>query len=145
MQLLPLTNVNDAHTDFVKSRLNGQDTTGDASQSLLPADQGQHSPESAKEKKQHYEEMILSRWPYIAAGCIVFLLLSIGLCIWRCCCRRGKRSRKAKGGVLPAQDSSYMPLHDPGSSVSLQKLDRNSYSGNHNHGGYGAGGHYTGS
>jgi len=144
VQLLPLTNVNDAHSDFVKVRLNGQDTTGDASKSLLPADQGQHSPESAKEKKQHYEEMVLSRWPYILAGCLIFLVLCIGLCIWRCCCRRGKKSRKTKGGVLPAQGSSYMPLHDPGSSVSLQKLDGNSYSGNHNHGGYGAGGHYSG-
>jgi hypothetical protein len=142
VQLLPLTNVNDAHSDFVKVRLNGQDTTGDPAKSLLPADQGQHSPESEKEKKQHYEEMVLSRWPYILAGCFLFLVLCVGLCIWRCCCRRGKKSRKTKGAGLPAQNSSYMPLHDPGSSVSLQKLE-NSYSGNHNHGGYGAGGHYS--
>ena len=109
MQLLPLTNVNDAHSDFVKVRLNGQDTTGDPSKSLLPADQGQHSPESAEEKKQHYEEMVLSRWPYILTGLPhVFLLLCIGLCVWRCCCRRKRRSRKTKGELLPR---SKLVLH----------------------------------
>ena len=35
-----------------------------------------------------YEEMILSRWPYIFVGCLAFVLIVSGLIIWRCCCRR---------------------------------------------------------
>ena len=54
IQLLPLTNVEEAHNDFVQVRLNGIDTTGDASQALLPADQEQHSPVSEAEKKKEY-------------------------------------------------------------------------------------------
>ena len=52
VQLLPITDVNTAHKDFVQVRLNGVDTTGDAAHSLLPADQMQHSPISEAEKKK---------------------------------------------------------------------------------------------
>jgi len=129
VQLLSVTNVNDAHTDFIKVRLNGKDNTSDPSKALLPSGQCQSSPESDAEKKAHYEEKILSRWPYILAGCLVFLLLCIGLCVWRCCCRRGKKAKKSKKNtVLPATNSVYMPLHDPASAVNLQQMG-----GNHKH------------
>lgn len=140
VQLLPITNMADAHADFVKVRLNGQDTTGDSSKALLPADQMQHSPESAKEKKQHYEEKVLSRWPYILAGCLVFLTLCIGLCVWRCCCRRGKKVKKSKGGIL-ATPSSYIPIHQNHSNVHmLPGGGQHAQGGHHTTGGHHDGG-----
>ena len=142
MQLLSITNVSAVHTDFVRSRLNGQDTTGSPSKALLPANQCQHSPESAAEKKAHYEEMILSRWPYILVGCLIFLILSIALIIWRCCCRRNKKPKKTKGGLLPDQHTTYAPLHDPSSSLNLKPL--NDPYGENSHGGYDNGGYYKG-
>jgi hypothetical protein len=140
MQLLPLTDVNTAHNDFVQARLHGQDTTGSPSKALLPASQCQHSPESAEEKKQHYEEMVISRWPYILAGCLLFLILAIGLIVWRCCCRRRRRAKKS---VLPAQNTTYAPLHDPNSSLSLKPLG-DSYGGKQSYGNYDHGGYYNG-
>lgn len=52
IQLLPITNVAKAHQDFVNVRLSGVDTTGSASQALLPTSEMQHSPESEEEKKK---------------------------------------------------------------------------------------------
>ncbi|KAI1794873.1 aspartic peptidase A1 [Ganoderma leucocontextum] len=102
IQLLPLTNVAAAHNDFVQVRLAGVDTTGDSAHALLPADQMKHSPISAAEKKKEYEEMILSRWPYIFVGCLVFVLICVGLITWRCCvARRKKREAKSKQMRLP--------------------------------------------
>ncbi|KAJ7601197.1 aspartic peptidase domain-containing protein [Mycena floridula] len=118
IQLLPLTDVQTAHADFVTSRLSGTDTTGAAKWNLLPADQMQHSPVSAEEKKKKYQEMILSRWPYIFVGCLAFVLIIAGLIIWKCCCRkRIQRRREAKAmkapsqGFMPvaAQSSPYLP------------------------------------
>lgn len=54
----------------------------------------QKSPVSEEEKKKKYQEMVLSRWPYILLGCLVFTLGLTGYCIWRCCCRKGRK----KGG-----------------------------------------------
>lgn len=54
IQLLSVTDVNQAHQDFVKVRMNGVDTSGSASQQLVPADQGQKSPVSEAEKKKLY-------------------------------------------------------------------------------------------
>ncbi|KIY46723.1 acid protease, partial [Fistulina hepatica ATCC 64428] len=88
LQMLPITNVEAAHNAFVKERLGGNDTTGDSRWWLVPEADAKSSPVSAEEKKKLYEEMILSRWPYIFAGCFVALLLIIGLIVWRCCCRR---------------------------------------------------------
>lgn len=143
VQLLPLTDPTAAHADFVKLRLNGQDTTGDPSKALLPTSQMQHSPESESERKAHYEETIISRWPYILAGCLAFVVLVVGLCIWRCCCRRGGRmNKKSRDGILAVnQNSSYAPLHNAGSTVGLQPMHGHSYGGGHDHsgGGYGGG------
>ena len=58
IQLLPTTNKTSAHNDFVQVRLNGVDTTGSASQALLPADQGQKSPISEAEKKKMYVTIV---------------------------------------------------------------------------------------
>lgn len=54
IQLLSVTNVTQAHADFVKVRMNGVDTSGSASQQLVPADQGLKSPVSEAEKKKKY-------------------------------------------------------------------------------------------
>jgi hypothetical protein len=94
MQLLSMTNTQSAEQDFVQVRLNGQDTTNDSQWALLPSSQMQHSPVSEAEKKRAYQEYILSRWPYIFGGCFVLILLLIGFCIRRCCCKRGKDGRR---------------------------------------------------
>jgi len=94
IQLLSLTNVQKAKQDFVQVRLSGQDTTSDSRWALLPASQMQHSPVSEAEKKRKYQEYILSRWPYIFIGCVIFVTLLLGFCIWKCCCRRGQDGRR---------------------------------------------------
>ncbi|KAJ8080231.1 hypothetical protein PM082_017061 [Marasmius tenuissimus] len=130
IQLLPLTTSSQAHADFVETRLSGTDTTKDAQFSLLPADQMQHSPVSDEEKKKKYQEMVLSRWPYILTGCLVGVILIIGFVVWKCCCKRkgknAKRSNKAEsamfGGSAPGalggggQSQSYAQLHDSSST-----------------------------
>ena len=46
--------------------------------------------------------MILSRWPYIFVGCLVFVLICVGLITWRCCvARRRRREAKSKQMRLP--------------------------------------------
>jgi hypothetical protein len=55
----------------------------------------QHSPVSEEEKKKKYQEMVLSRWPYIFIGCLVFILLITGYCVWRCC-RKGRKQGSSK-------------------------------------------------
>ena len=56
IQMVGTTNRDAAHADFVKARLNGVDTTGAASQSLLP--HGQTSPLSPGEKALHVEGFV---------------------------------------------------------------------------------------
>ncbi|KAG1742312.1 aspartic peptidase domain-containing protein [Suillus paluster] len=129
VQLFPLTNVESAVNDFIQVRLNGQNLINSSQYALLPASQEQHSPESATEKKQQYEELVLSRWPYILAGCLVFVILLVSYCVWRCCCRRKRLAKKAaknaaqqKGGTAPGSDfknGSYAQLQDSQSTASL--------------------------
>jgi hypothetical protein len=124
VQLLPLTDINAAHTDFVNVRLNGVDTSGDPQYDLLPTSQMQHSPVSEKEKKEMYQEMILSRWPYIFAGCFALVIILLGCCIWRCCCRRrrqrlaaAKKERQTKTASFLApkgDDTVYVALEEQG-------------------------------
>src|SRR5882757_11035664 len=64
VQLLSLTNPTTALADFVKARMNGTDTTGSSSNTLVPASQQAHSPVSAAEKKQHLEGAVARNWPY---------------------------------------------------------------------------------
>ena len=113
VQLLPVTNAAAAKADFISVRLNGVDTTNDPSKALLPASEMQHSPESAAEKKEHYEAEILSRWPYILVGCLVLVGILVVFCIWRCCCRR-KRGRSNRESVGAAFTGSpyYTPLQE---------------------------------
>ncbi|KZP08675.1 acid protease [Athelia psychrophila] len=152
IQLLPITVPATAHTEFVKARLGGVDTTGAASQALVPASQAQHSPESEAEKKEHYEEQVISHWPYILLGCLLFVVLCVSLIVWRCCCRRSGKKGGKKGGFnkgsggrskgLEAGDGaggsasqhgqSYAQLQDPASMVNLQEMrgSTNSYGSN---------------
>ncbi|KAI8978777.1 acid protease [Trametes punicea] len=122
VQLLPLTDVNAAHKDFVQVRLNGVDTTGDPSHALLPPDQMQHSPISEAEKKKAYEEMILSRWPYIFVGCLAFVLIVVGLITWRCCVRR-RRKREAKSASVRLPDTSATPRSPGAHAISFKRLE----------------------
>lgn len=128
IQLLPTTNLQAAHNDFVQVRLGGQDTTGDPQWDLLPASEEQHSPLSANEKKKEYEEKILSRWPEIFVGCLAFVLIVTGIIIWRCCCRKGRKHaccccgrRKPNHAAMEkdlgygsrgAKTDSYLPLQE---------------------------------
>lgn len=129
-QMLPLTNQAAAINDFIQVRTNGENLVNSPQYALLPASQGQHSPKSASEKKHEYEEKILSRWPYIFAGCLVFVLLLLGCCIWRCCKRRRLRRKAAQqkqDGSLstssPATPSRkagpYSQLYDSPSTTTL--------------------------
>ncbi|KAK7028845.1 hypothetical protein VNI00_014858 [Paramarasmius palmivorus] len=127
IQLLSVTDVQQAHTDFVSIRLGGTDTSGDSKWSLLPSDQMQHSPVSDEEKKKKYQEMVLSRWPYILMGCLIFVLLVIGCVIWKCCCRRRFQKKNAKGRKEKGesamfggtgQPASYLPLQEPNTASS---------------------------
>ncbi|KAI0270005.1 acid protease [Gloeopeniophorella convolvens] len=113
VQLLSLTDASSAHSDFVKVRLNGQDTTGSPSKTLLPASQESHSPESAGEKKQHIKGAVERNWPYILIGCLVFVLAVVGCCIWRCCCaRRGKPVRGfVQNPYQTIQEPAPPPMH----------------------------------
>ncbi|KAF7314598.1 Aspartic peptidase A1 [Mycena kentingensis (nom. inval.)] len=132
MQLLPLTDRNSAHADFVKVRLNGVDSTGDAQYALLPTSQQQHSPISEEEKKKNYERMILSRLPYIITGVLAAVALLVGYIVWRCCCRRKRQGKKGFGfgkekvpattrarpgddGFAEQKSETYLPLqvHSP--------------------------------
>ena len=65
--------------------------------------------------------MILSRWPYIFVGCLAFVLIVIGLIVWRCCvARRKKREAKSNSMRLPdtrqrspaAHQVSFMHAND---------------------------------
>ena len=138
IQLLSVTDAAAARQEFIQVRHNGQDETGLAQWQLLPKDQMQHSPVSDEEKKKKYQEMVLSRWPYILAGCLVGVLLIVGLIVWKCCCRRKKApSSKAnnwvnnKGGA--EANTSYVPLQVPAgghSTASLSERGYGSYKGN---------------
>ncbi|OJT08148.1 hypothetical protein TRAPUB_944 [Trametes pubescens] len=105
IQLLSVTDATEARQDFVQLRLNGVDSTNDTAHALLPASQMQHSPISAAEKKKQYEEMILSRWPYIFVGCLAFVIIVISLITWRCCVRKRKQ-REAKAASTRLLDPS---------------------------------------
>ena len=124
---MPLTNIESAVNDFIQVRLGGQNLINSSQYALLPASQQQHSPESAKEKKEQYEEQVLSRWPEILVGCLLFLILLVGYCVWRCCCRRkrlAKKAAKQQGGpgAVPGggfKNSAYAPLQDSQSTTTL--------------------------
>ncbi|PPR00432.1 hypothetical protein CVT24_004493 [Panaeolus cyanescens] len=105
MQMASIIDPVQARKDFVEVRLNGNDTIdSDPRWQLLPADQMQHSPISADEKKKRYQEMILSRWPYIFTGCLLFVLLTVGFCVWKCCCKkRRQRNKERKEAELAAR------------------------------------------
>jgi len=113
VQFLSVINATGAHAGFVKTRLNGTDTTGSASETLLPASQESHSPLSAGEKKQHIEGAIERNWPYIFIGCLVFVALVVGCCIYACCCRRRRKPARPfnKNPYQSIQDPAPPPLH----------------------------------
>ena len=92
VQMVSHTDVARARRDFVTVRLSGDDTIDtDSRWKLLPADQMQKSPVSDEEKKKKYQEMVLSRWPYIFVGCLATVFIIVGFCIWKCCCRKKKK------------------------------------------------------
>lgn len=122
VQLLSLTDETAAVNDFIKVRLNGQDQINSSQYTLLPASQQQDSPESESEKKAQYEEMVLSRWPYILAGCLFVVFLLVGFCIWRCCCRRKRLAKKKaakQAGSTSGNAGPYSQLADSGSTATL--------------------------
>lgn len=120
-----------ARKDFITVRLGGNDTISDPRWSILPANETVHSPVSAEEKKKKYQEMILSRWPYIFVGCLAFVIITVGLCIWKCCCRnRGKKGAAGMAGTTSKKGfkdffskktarESYVPLEAQRSTADL--------------------------
>jgi hypothetical protein len=139
LQLMPTTNVQSAHNDFVQVRMDGTDTTGESRWALLPSSEEVHSPVSEEEKKEEYQEMILSRWPYIFVGCLVFVLIVTGLIIWRCCCRKGRKDRGCCGCCRRKNRStrgleksdSYVPLGGFKNNASTTSFNQSTSSLNH--------------
>ncbi|GLB38616.1 putative peptidase A1 family protein [Lyophyllum shimeji] len=122
IQLASVTNAAQARQDFINVRLGGTDTTNDPKWALLPPDQMQHSPVSEEEKKKKYQELVLSRWPYILTGCLVAVLGIVGFCVWRCCRRKGaKKAGKSKklNQLLSTEPASttYLPLQGQGGAT----------------------------
>ncbi|KAH9989722.1 acid protease [Russula compacta] len=113
VQVLSLTNTTTALADFVKVRLNGQDTTGSSSNTLLPASQESHSPISASEKKQHIEGAIARNWPYIFIGCLAFVLSVMGCGVYACCRRKRHKGARAftKNAYQTIQEPPPPPMH----------------------------------
>jgi hypothetical protein len=143
IQMSSLVDIASARNDFVQIRLAGTDTISDSKWSLLPADQIQHSPISADEKKKKYQEMILSRWPYIFVGCLAFIIIVTGLIIWKCCCKRKKKQsdmdlgpggKNGKKGLFPGKRTrdSYVPLEAQNRSVADLNAPYPPNTGNYN-------------
>jgi len=115
--IMPITNKDKAHDIFVNTRMGGVDVSGDSAHALLPADQGQKSPIPDSEKKKEIQAKILSRWPYIFLGCLVFFLLLVGFGIWKCCKRRRQRREKKMAAELglggrQQGNRTYLELQD---------------------------------
>jgi hypothetical protein len=108
VQLLSVTNASAARADFINVRMGGVDMTGSSSQTLLPASQESHSPISAAEKKQHIEGAVERNWPYILLGCIAFVLIMLGSCIYACFCRKRRRNKS-----LASTKNPYQAIYDP--------------------------------
>ncbi|PCH39890.1 acid protease [Wolfiporia cocos MD-104 SS10] len=129
IQLLSTTNLTEAHETFVQVRMSGVDNTGAKSQWLLPVSQEVHSPETEAEKKEQYEEYVLSRWPEIFVGCLAFVIIVMAIIIWRCCfVRRRRRAAQQDSSLLPTAagrpQSSYKQLEDPSTAtlVDMQRI-----------------------
>lgn len=127
--LMPITNKDKAHTEFVNARMGGVDVSGDAAHALLPPDQAQKSPIPESEKKKELQAKILSRWPYIFLGCLIFVISLVGFGIWKCCKRRRQRREKKLAAELGLEgkgqsDHTYLELQDSnGYGSSRAKLD----------------------
>ena len=128
MQLLSVVDSTAAQKDFVQVRLDGNSSAlNDPKYSLLAVADMQHSPISAEEKKKKYQELILSRWPYIFTGCFAFVLIVTGFVIWKCCCQRGKCCCKRKDRGMDAGGSgsgagAFGKGHKKGQSSGLSAL-----------------------
>lgn len=123
--LMPITDKDKAHSDFVNARMGGVDVSGDSAHALLPADQGQKSPIPESEKKKELQAKILSRWPYIFLGCFIFFLMLVGFGIWKCCKRRRQRRQKKLAAELGLEgkqrgNRTYLELQESNSHGSSQ-------------------------
>jgi Orthoreovirus membrane fusion protein p10 len=105
MQLMSVTDSSAAHIDFVKTRLNGVDSTGDSAHTLLPESQAKHSPQSTAEKAKY---TFYRYWPWLVGGVGLIIVLGLAVLIFRCCC--GTRQRPIRSKFMAG---SYKPLHDP--------------------------------
>jgi len=138
VRLLPTTDREAAHRDFVNVRMGGVDVSGDSAHALLPQSQAKSSPESSKEKKQHLQAEILSRWPYIFVGCFLFVLILVGLAIWHCCKRRKAARAKQMNKELGLMDNSnkstsYLPIDEPHSAMPVMMQTFSSHGQEHDH------------
>lgn len=120
VQLLSVTDSSSTHADFVKTRLNGTDTTGSSSKTLLPASQESHSPLSPGEKKQHIVGAVARNWPYILVGCLLFVLSVVGCCVYACCCRKRRKGARA------FNKNPYQTIQEPAPPPSMHMKPMNS-------------------
>ncbi len=117
VQLLSVTDATSAHTDFVKTRLNGTDTTSSSSKTLLPASQESHSPLSPGEKKQHIVGAVARNWPYILVGCLLFVLSVVGCCVYACCCRKRRKGARA------FNKNPYQAIQEPAPPMHMKPMN----------------------
>ena len=106
IQLLSVTDAGVAHKDFVTTRLNGTDTTGDNAHALLPASQEKHSPVSGNEKAKN---AFFRYWPWLVGGVGLIALAGLAWFLYTCCCRR----RRGRVGTTGFKPGPYQPLHAP--------------------------------
>lgn len=115
MQLLSVTDPADAHHDFVQSRLNGIDSTGNQTRvgPTNPADRNSDGGNDVTKAKSFFAK----NWPYLAAGGGLLALIIIGLCIGSTVRSR----RKAPISVVSYPASGpYRPLHDPAPAPAME-------------------------
>ncbi|KAG9027593.1 hypothetical protein FRB95_007589 [Tulasnella sp. JGI-2019a] len=96
IQLYSTTDPSQAHSDFVKARLNGIDTTGDPQYALLS--KGKTSPVTLHERELFFKAKHLEA---IYGGVIGGVVLIFGLVLWCCCFRRRKDGRRGLGFGKP--------------------------------------------
>ncbi|THH26418.1 hypothetical protein EUX98_g7772 [Antrodiella citrinella] len=112
VQLLPTTDLAEAHNDFVSARLNGIDNTGNFH--LLPASVLPPSDEQdSAEDNESISEKIHPYLPYIIAGSTALGALLFGSVLWCCISsNRKKRYQKLREHTAPAGYDQPPPFQE---------------------------------
>lgn len=123
VQLLSTTNPAQAHQDFVTTRLNGVDTTGQSQYSLLPASQGKTSPVPFDERVTHTEQKVIRYLPEIVVISVAVVLALVGYGTWVYIKRRRlRRAAQRSSNIRVSAGKGYSTLQDPQAPIYLQNM-----------------------